>query len=280
MENVINSENFKDLLPRRREDSNKGTYGKALVIAGSRNMCGAAYLAGCAAYRSGAGLVYILTEECNRVILQQSLPEAILVTYDPGCLDVSVVRETLEDKDAIVIGPGLGKGTDKELLLKEVLSLDHPRRVLDADALNLLAQHPDFWERNTKPFVITPHPGEMSRLTGERVEEIKEDLLAAASSFSLSHKVITVLKDHHTIITNGTDHYVNHTGNHGMATGGSGDVLSGMIGGLLAQKMDLFEGAALGCYLHGAAGDMARNVRGAYAMIAGDILNYILYGIS
>ena len=277
MEKVINEGNWRELLPKRQDDSNKGTFGKVLVIAGSYNMCGAAYFAGCAAYRAGAGLVYILTEECNRVILQQRLPEAVLLTYTPERLTSDFIRNALAGKDAVVIGPGLGLGADKELLLQEVLLSHHPRRALDADALNLLARNPLLWRKNTRPLIITPHMGEMSRLTGESVADIKKDPIETARNFSRTHGIVTVLKDHHTLISNGIDHYVNQTGNHGMATGGSGDVLTGIIGGLLAQKMDLFEAATLGCYLHGAAGDMARDRRGAYAMMAGDLLDYILY---
>lgn len=271
---------WEKMLPKREDDSNKGTYGKVLVIAGSRNMCGASYFSAKAAYRTGAGLVYIFTEECNRIILQQQLPEAVLLTYNPESLTEELVRSALRDKDAVVMGPGLGTGADKEIILRTILRENSKKRVLDADALNLLAAYPDLWKEADGAFIITPHPGEMSRLTGLSVPEIKKDTVGTARRFSAEHRIITVLKDHRTVVSDGTDFYRNTTGNHGMATGGSGDVLAGIIGGLLARKMDLFEAACLGCYIHGMAGDRARDERGAYSMMAEDIVNYILYGIS
>ncbi|MDO5539896.1 MAG: NAD(P)H-hydrate dehydratase [Eubacteriales bacterium] len=271
---------WKTMLPERNDDSNKGTYGKVLVIAGSRNMCGASYFSAKAAYRTGAGLVYIFTEECNRVILQQQLPEAVLITYNPECITEETIRCVLEGKDAVVMGPGLGAGADKLLILRQVLKACGIKRVLDADALNLLAAHPELWKVAEGEFIITPHPGEMSRLTKLPVGAIKKDIAGTAGRFSSEHQVITVLKDHRTVVSDGTDFYRNTTGNHGMATGGSGDVLAGVIGGLLAQKMNLFEAACLGCYIHGMAGDRARDIRGAYSMMAEDIVDSILYGIS
>lgn len=274
------TETWRRMLPERKDDANKGSFGKVLVIAGSRNMCGAAYFAAKAAYRTGAGLVYILTEECNRVILQQKLPEAVLYTYEPKELTEQLVQNAVQDIDAIVAGPGLGTGDDKVILLKSILKAFQIKRVFDADALNLLAAYPGLWEEAEGSFVITPHPGEMSRLTGFPVEKIKRDLQGTAFRFSKEHGLVTLLKDHRTIVSDGNNIYRNETGNHGMASGGSGDVLAGIIGGLLAQKMDLYEAACLGCYIHGMAGDRARDVRGAYSMMAEDIIENILYGIS
>lgn len=269
---------LKSLLPARKEESNKGDYGKLLLIAGSRNMCGAAYLAGKAAYRSGTGLVYIYTEECNRIILQERLPEAVLITYDPEQWDSSQLEKAMQGKSAVAAGPGLGQSGCSERIIQMVLKSRLPK-VLDADALNLLAVHPEWYEHAVRPFVVTPHPMEMSRLTGIPVKEIQQHRGKVAMDYAREHEVISVLKGNGTIVTDGIDEYVNQSGNHGMATAGSGDVLTGIIGAFLAQQMNCFEAARLGVYVHGLAGDKARKERGSYSMMAGDIAEYILYGI-
>lgn len=281
MEYSYGYEEFLRKLPKRRDDSYKGTYGKVLLVAGSKNMCGAAYLAGKAAYRSGAGLVYIYTEECNRVILQQLIPEAVLITYSEEKWDSRELDDKIASMDAIVAGPGLGQSEIKCRILKAVLAANDKKRILDADALNILAKNPGFWQLADTPFVITPHIGEMQRLTGLPAKELLTNKVATARRFSEKYHIITVLKDAHTIVSDGgEDYYINNTGNHGMATGGSGDVLSGVIGALMAQGMENFEAAKLGVFIHGMAGDMAKQKRGAYSMMAGDIAEYILYGIN
>lgn len=280
MERIIRKENWKRMLPKRTDDSFKGTYGKVLIVAGSRNMAGAAYLSAKAAYRTGVGLVYIYTEECNRVILQQLLPEAVLFTWEEETFDCEQLCGLIDGMDAVVAGPGLTNGVFQKQMVETVLRANNKRRLLDAGALTILAKYPQLWESVKTPIVITPHLGEMSRLTGREIRDIKQNLSETALQFCRTHPAVTLLKDAQTIISDGTDYYRNMTGNHGMATGGSGDVLSGIIGGLLAQKMELFEAAALGAYLHGMAGDMARERRGAYSMMAGDIVEHILYGIS
>lgn len=278
METQYRPEHLTDVLPARRDDSHKGTYGKVLVAAGSKNMCGAAYLCAKAAYRTGAGLVYIYTQECNRVILQQLIPEAVLITYEPGSWRADELKEALSGTSAVAAGPGLGVGKEQEEILKLVLQAKCPR-VLDADALNLLAKNPALWETAQTPFIITPHPGEMARLTRLTAEELQMRGAQAAFAYAKEHHVVTVLKGTRTAVSDGTEISRNTTGNHGMSTGGSGDVLCGVIAGLLAQGMTLFEAAKLGVYLHGLAGDAARKARGAYAMMAGDMLDYLLKGI-
>lgn len=269
---------LKDRLPQRYENSNKGDYGKLLLIAGSHNMCGAAYLAGKAAYRSGAGLVYIYTEECNRIILQEALPEAVLITYDPTCWQQDHLIKAMEGKTAIAIGPGIGTSVCSEKLVQTVLQ-SHLPRILDADALNLLAKHPAWYHLSEHPFVVTPHPMEMSRLTGISVKDIQEHRIETAVSYAREHQLITVLKGSRTIVTDGHDEYINSSGNHGMATAGSGDVLTGITGAFLAQHMELFAAARLAVYVHGLAGDTAKKERGTYSMMASDIVEHILYGI-
>lgn len=279
MEMIYCPQDLSEVLPKRTADSFKGTYGKVLIVAGSRNMCGAAYLAGKAAYRTGAGLVYIYTEECNRVILQQLLPEAVLITYDPLNWEPETLQKCLEGMTAAAVGPGLGTGEVKKEILKQILAADCLPRVLDADALNILAANDGLWKLAGTPFIITPHIGEMSRLSGLPAKTLKSDPAKVAKAFSAAHRVITVLKDAKTVVSDGTDCSFNTCGNNGMATGGSGDVLTGIIGGLLAQKMPLFEAAKLGVYIHALAGDAAAKERGTYSMMAGDIAEHILYGV-
>lgn len=270
---------LKNKLPKRKNDSYKGTYGKVLVIAGSRNMAGAAYLSAKAAYRTGAGLVYIYTEECNRTILQTLLPEAVLYTYDPDNWCKEEFTAILEDKNAVVAGPGLGTAAVKEQIIFTLLSGYKGKMIIDADGLNILSKHPEWMKDCEYPFIITPHQGEMKRLSGGDFPPERKGYPKFASNFSEKYGVITVLKDYQTVVSNGKECYVNLSGNHGMATGGSGDVLSGIIGGLLAQGLDVFEAAKLGVYIHGLAGDRAMEKRGAYSMMASDIADAILYGV-
>lgn len=277
MEILYRPDSVREALPARAKDGHKGDFGRVLVAAGSKNMCGAAYFSAMAAYRMGAGLVYIYTPKCNRVILQQLIPEAVLITYRPGNWREEELKEALLGMDAVVAGPGLGQGEVQKEILKVILSANGLPRILDADALNLLAADETLWELCQAPLVITPHMGEMARLCGRRTADIRADAAGTALQFSKKHRVITVLKDAKTVTSDGTDCYLNTTGNDGMATGGSGDVLSGMIGGLLAQKLPLLEAARLGVYLHGLAGDRAREQVGAYSMTARDILDGIRF---
>ena len=289
----LTSEAIGRLIPVRPAYSNKGTFGKVAVIAGSKNMAGAAYFAACAAYRMGVGLVKIVTPECNREILQTLLPEAMLTTYT-GKEDLpEAVSEAVGFADAVIIGPGLGQSEESELLvslLRETLheKTDAPASVWDADALNLLAKRMEkegcvsMEERLEyldgvlpEGAVLTPHPGELSRLLGIPVSEITGSFLKTAKRIAVGRKATYVLKDAATLTINSTGCVVNSTGNNGMATGGSGDVLTGIIGALAAGGMDAFTAAAIGVWIHGAAGDAAQKSVGAAPMIARDILRAI-----
>lgn len=281
MEYSYDYQDMLDKLPMRKKDAHKGSCGKTLLIAGSRNMCGAAYLAGKAAYRSGVGLVYIYTEECNRIILQQLLPEAVLITYEEEHWNREQLIKIMEDMDSVAVGPGLGQSDIKRQIVAEVLKANKYKRILDADALNILSSDSLLWQLKDSSLIITPHLKEMQRLSGISLTALKEDLTVAACRFSREHNVVTVLKDAHTRVSDGSnDCYVNNTGNHGMATGGSGDVLTGVIAGLTAQGMELFEAAKLGVYIHGRAGDTVKAIRGARSLMAGEIADAVLYGIS
>ncbi len=275
------------LLPARSADSNKGTYGKLLIFAGSRNMAGAAAFSAKAAYRTGTGLVKVATDAANREIIQTLVPEAILAVYDEKTDMEDFVREQLDWADAVVLGPGIGRSRRAKSLVRAVLGNVKVPCLVDADGLNILSKHMDWLpalqkERAGKDgesgaaFVFTPHPGEMSRLCGQSVDVIKSDLLNTAQRFADRNQVILVLKDARTVTAVPESmSFINTTGNHGMATAGSGDVLSGMIGSLLGQGAPADLAAALGVMLHGLAGDAAAEKTGRIPLTASDIIEGI-----
>lgn len=268
----IYSEGEKPVLPGRNAYSNKGTYGKVLLIAGSKGMSGAACLAASAAYRSGCGLVRVFTAEENRSIIQTLLPEAIVTVWPETDLEESL-KSALKWADAVGIGPGLGTGKTAEQIMEYVIRHCEKPLLIDADGLNLLSAHPEWKKELRENTIMTPHIGEMMRLTGKEKQEILQDLICSATVFAKETAGICVLKDARTVISDGEETTVNTSGNDGMACGGSGDVLAGLITGLLGQKMDAYEAARTGVYLHGLAGDLARENYGPRAMLAGDIID-------
>lgn len=289
---ALEGEDLKGLLPPRRKTANKGTYGKLLLIAGAKNMAGAACLAGKAAYRTGCGLVCVYSHEENRIILQTAVPEAICAPWGDD------LHKWLLWADAVAIGPGLGQTEESLGLLTQVLEEWAGPLVLDADALNLMASHPQLVPDGNVPAVITPHPGEMARLISARYSDggsqmsgntsspetgipfapvtgIASSPVQTAAEYASKTGLVTVLKGARTVIANGEDVYLNLTGNEGMATGGSGDTLTGIIGSLLAQGMDSMNAAIAGVLLHGMAGDAAAHALGSRSMTAADLADYI-----
>jgi len=278
-------------IPLRTSHSNKGTFGKVLVIAGSLGMSGAAYLSAKAAYRTGAGLVKILTSADNRMILQTSLPEALFAAYDEKGLDAlqhkQELLENLNWASAIVIGPGLGLSDTAEQLLLTVIEKAKVPVVFDADALTLLSMLLDKQSNSRQErikylstllkdnMILTPHLKELSRLLGIEVTEIVNNVIDTAKQCSYNNKLIVVMKDARTIVTQQQSKYINTSGNNGMATGGSGDVLTGIIASLIVQGMEPYQAACLGVYIHGLAGDIAAKEKGTYSMMASDIINSI-----
>lgn len=264
--------------------SNKSFYGNLLCVVGSDGMSGAALLCARAAYRTGAGIVRVLTPACNRVILQSALPEAIVVTYgDEGSLSAVGEKDVLDRSSAVVMGCGLSRSRTALHLLTEILRGCAERSlplVLDADALNLLAENPDLWALVPSGTVLTPHPGEMARLTGRAVADIVRDLPGSARSLARDRGVICVLKDAATVVAapDGTV-YFPLRGNAGMAVGGSGDVLAGMIGATLAERRDTDPGraelCALAVCLHASAGNSAAQKRHLRSIMATDIVENI-----
>lgn len=266
---------LKLLLPSRSKTANKGTYGKLLILAGTKNMAGAAVLAGRAALRTGCGLVCICSHEENRMILQTAVPEAIFAPFGEA-------GKWLEWADAAAAGPGLGQGEEGLELLERVLHCCKVPLVLDADALNLIAAHPVLKPSEDPPVVITPHPGEMARLLqaadpehAPGIREILSDPIETAQSWAGFAGTVTVLKGARTVISDGEESWLNLTGNEGMATGGSGDVLTGIIGSFLAQGLNAMEAAKAGVLLHGMAGDAAKSRLGSRSLLAGDIAEHI-----
>ena len=266
----------RERLPLRRPDSNKGTYGRVLVAAGSRNMAGAACFSASAAYRMGSGLVTVYTSESNRMIVQGIIPEAVLKTYDDDEPDMQVLEEQISGCSVIVLGPGLGRSRAAETIVRTVMEKAACPLVIDADALNILSEHPQWMASCHAPAAITPHLKELSRLTGHNIQYLKENLVQVCEDFSQQNGVICIAKDARTIVVDDSETiYVNMSGNNGMSTGGSGDVLTGMIAGLCAQGMSLESASRLGVYLHGLAGDLAAERMGVHAMTASDILKAV-----
>lgn len=268
------------LLPKRKAWGNKGTFGKVLLVAGSHDMCGACIFCGKSILKAGAGMVKIITPSSNRVILQGTFPEAMLYTFEE-MPSMDKVENALDWADVVVAGPGLGMGNFAKELMKCILKDKRCTMVIDADGLNLLAAHQELFhlakERGDRGLVITPHPGELVRLMKTNMEEYKENRERLIFKLAKQLRCVVAAKDAVTFVAeSGRDEiYMNISGNDGMATAGSGDVLAGVVGGLLAQGMDCFSGTCLGVYLHGLAGEEASAKNGHYGMIASDLVEEI-----
>ena len=265
---------IKKLLPKRQEDSNKGSCGRVLIIGGSPCMAGAPYFSAKSAYRTGCGLVEIFTHEDNRIILQTLIPEAVLSTFGES-IDLEKLGTSIKKADVIAIGMGLSTSEEALKILRFTLQNSESPLVIDADALNLIAKDSKLLDFARGRAIITPHPLEMSRLTGFEVSKITENIPHFAQGFADANEVICVLKDHNTAVAApcGDEIYVNKSGNSGMSTGGSGDVLDGVIAGLLAQGAEPYTAATLGVYIHGLAGDKASEKLSQYSVMASDIID-------
>lgn len=269
------------VLEPRVADGHKGLYGTVLIIGGSRGLAGAAALCGAAALRSGAGLVRVATaaevqptvasfEPCY---MAYPLPHDAdgLIRLEPS---IPMLERLIGPADVVAVGPGLGQSDDIRGLIRWIVqSVDKPT-VIDADGLNALAAQPGLLSGLTRPVIVTPHPGEFARLTGAAVATVQADRINSAARLAASSdQLVVVLKGAGTVVTDGRRVYVNRTGNPGMATGGTGDVLTGVIAALIGQRLPAFEAAQLGVYKHGLAGDIARDHNGTIGMIAGDIID-------
>ena len=266
-------------MPRRVANSHKGTYGKVLVIAGSEGMCGAATLAAKAAYTVGVGLVQVYTPLVNRTVIQTLLPEAIVTTYEE--FDSEQLNHLLEWADGVCIGPGLGTSLIAEEILVHTLQNAKVPMVIDADGINLLKNHKTLLLEVENPCIITPHIKEMAHFLDCSVEDVKNNPIEILKDFVREYPAICVLKDARTLVGDGTlkdiTFYLNTSGNSSMAKGGSGDVLAGVIIGLIANKHGLrpYDGTCFGVYLHGLGGDRARDKLGSNSVLARDIITGI-----
>lgn len=273
-------ENANDTGLERRRDSNKGTNGKVLIIAGSKDISGACVLAASACLRAGAGMIRIFTAVENAEVVKALLPEAILDVYE----DFEPVQEKLfkafEWSSQAVIGPGIGTdGKGRELLIDTLRYYDKSL-IMDADALNLIADDEQLmklaqnYSTNIKRLILTPHMGEFSRLMNRGIRECKEHVLEYVKMLAARMHATILCKDSRSVVADSNEKklYINVSGNDGMATAGSGDVLAGILGALLSQNMSSFRTAAAGSYLHGCAGDAACKQHGRYSMVATDIV--------
>lgn len=262
------------LIPKRKKDANKGTFGRVLVIGGSRGMCGAAYLCAKAAYRSGAGLVEIFTCEENRQPLQILLPEAIVTAYTDDVPEPSLLASALARASIVVIGPGLGQGSAARMLVRETFRKVQVPLICDADALNVCARESLAYPSDV-PVIVTPHPGEFSRMTGQSIEAIAADPQVSAVHYARENGVVCVLKFARTVITDGNALFVNMSGSPALSKGGSGDVLCGVIAGMLCSGLSPVGAASIGVYIHGKAGEEAEAVYGEYSPLASEVCDRI-----
>ena len=270
------------LLPKRALDAHKGDAGRVLIVAGSIGMSGAAALCTMGALRVGAGLVTLGIPKSLHAPMVEKLTEAmfrVLPETKQGSLSLQALPEiaaTAEKMDAVAIGPGLSQHAQTKQLIHHLLPKIAKPLVLDADGLNALAEDLSTLRKLPLPIILTPHPGEMGRLARLSADEVQSDRERIATEFAKKYRVVIALKGHATVVASfdGTI-YVNDTGNPGMASGGCGDVLTGMIAGLLGQKLSLFDAARLGVYLHGLAGDLAAADRGEIGLLASDLADRI-----
>lgn len=270
---VLNHEQVLKYLPDRDVLAHKGDFGKILLLCGSRGYTGAAALAAMGSLRSGAGLVYLGVPESIYAIEAAKLTEPIVFPLpdDRGRLAETAISEIvkkLPNMDAVLIGPGLGQSEATRRVVVSVLQNADCPLVLDADGINLIAAHKDILRERTSPTILTPHAGEFARLTGSYPADRVRDAETVAQDLGC----VMVLKGHETVITDGWNTYLNPTGNPGMAVGGSGDVLAGIIVSLLGQGLPALEAAACGAWLHGAAGDICAAEIGQYGMLPTDML--------
>lgn len=270
-----------EILRNRPRDAHKGDFGHLLVVAGSPGLSGAAGMAAISALRSGAGLVtlavgnslYPILASCFTELMFLPLPEKEGTLFAKS---LPLIHDFIPKTDALLVGPGLGrKKSISEFVTKLLDKLEKPI-LLDADGLNALEGKPEILQEVKAPVIVTPHPGEMAGLTGLKIKKIQETRRETVLCFSRKYNVITVLKGYQTAVAspNGS-FYLNFTGNPGLATAGSGDVLAGLIAGLLVQGLPPFSAASLGVYLHGLAGDLASREKGEPSLLAGDLLEKI-----
>jgi NAD(P)H-hydrate epimerase len=282
MYQTISENDVRRIIPKRQMNSHKGTYGKASLIAGSFGMTGAAILAAKASLRSGIGLLKLVIPESLHTIITTSVPEVVTVPLMEtrrgvfGINQVEKLIQNCEGSDVVAIGPGCGQSAEMIEVIRQLITQVDKPLVIDADGLNTLAKNTELLANRVNEIVITPHPGEMSRLTGMTTEEINKNPIQTATAFAVKWQIVVVLKGARTVVAlpDGSA-YVNLGGNPGMATAGSGDVLTGIITSLVAQGMRIADAAIAGVFLHGYSGDIMASQKGEYGLIAGDLIEGI-----
>lgn len=273
-------------IPKRNRTGNKGSFGKLSIFAGSSRVSGALLLSVLSAYRTGCGYVKAFTEESNRDILAREVKEAVITTYREK--DTALTEEEMADLKSVyefasevILGPGMGLGPLAEEIVSYVLREDKKPVIVDADALTIISRNEKLQEylcfsRDSRkfPIIFTPHPGEFARLLSKDLKEVKENLLQEGAAYAKKMGIILVCKDARTLVINGTDGqvYINRSGNEGMATAGSGDVLTGMLAGMLGRKMEPYQAVCMGVFLHGLCGDRAKERNGSAYLMASDMI--------
>ncbi len=270
-----------DQLLKRSKEAHKGSYGYVLVVGGSVGLTGAVCFCAQSALRAGAGLVKVAVPQSLNSIIESKLTEVMSLPLDEieGCLAArgfGKIKKSLDKVNLLVVGPGAGlHSSTQKLIIKIIKKIDKPL-VLDADAINTLAINLKVLDkRKNKDITLTPHLGEFSRLIKTEVSQIVENRKELAKKFALRYNLNLVLKGHNTLVTDGKEIFENNTGNPGLATAGTGDVLGGLIAGLAAQGIDSFLAAKIGVYLHGLAGDLAAKEKTQNCLIASDLLSYL-----
>ena len=266
----------------RKNNSHKGDYGRIFILAGSRDFSGAAYLAGLGSLRAGAGLVTVGVPDCIYPVVARRQPELIvkaLPSTSQGTLSrrgLPALLKWIKTQDVLAVGPGLSQNSETQKLIRDVISKSQKPLVIDADGLNALCGHEKFFSHCGGRCILTPHPGEFIKLFGGKLSANESERKKRACEAAKKTKAIVILKGHRTVVAHPSGKiYINTTGNPGMATAGSGDVLTGILAALLGQKFSLWDAARFGVYLHGVAGDFAKHEMGEVSLMAGDILDFL-----
>ena len=277
----LNFDFLKNTLKPRPYDAHKGSMGSLLSICGSYGMAGAQILSARSALKSGLGMLRLLTVDSVYPIVASVVHEAVFLPQkasEKGTFSgesIPTITKNIKNSDAVLVGCGLGVNSDTQEIVDYLVLNSSVPLLIDADGINCLAKHIHLLKDKVCDIVLTPHPGEMSRLTGLTVKEITSSPQSVAEDFSREYGVVTVLKGADTVITDGKNTFVSRAGNPGMATGGSGDVLAGVIGSLLCQGYSPIEASACGVFIHGTAGDFAKEDLGETSMLPSDVIDYL-----
>ena len=263
-----------DGIPERIADSNKGTYGRTLVIAGSESMSGAAYMSAAAAYRTGSSYVEILSTENNCNILKTLLPEAVVTAYNSENFR-DILINAVSRADTIILGPGLSTDAIAGQIVEITVEKAEVPVIIDADAINILAKNDDILKKHKSPVIITPHMGEAKRLSGLSIDELKADRVMAAREISDRYNIVCVLKDSSTVVACNNKVYINNSGCGAMSKAGMGDVLTGVIASMSALGYNIMTAATMGVYVHGLAGELAAEKMGEHSVVATDMLDVL-----